>query len=89
MLGDPVALDRRPELRWAPRERDLWALGDPAEWLDHYGHDVALSPDALEIYRLQWSLVEIAEFVPGLIGARQTTRDLAVAMTEVRKYLPL
>ena len=75
-------------VRWAPRERDLWALGDESAWRDAYGRDVRCSEEALEVYRLQWTLVELADFVPALLEATGGTPDLDVAMREVRSYLP-
>jgi hypothetical protein len=75
-------------VRWAPRERDLWALGDGA-WVGAYGDDVPLSDDALDVYRLQWLLVDVADFVPLLIEAQAATDDAEIAMGEIRSYLPM
>ncbi|MDJ0952840.1 MAG: phosphotransferase [Acidimicrobiia bacterium] len=75
-------------VRWAPRERDLWDLGPEVMWRDDYGRDVLLSPEAMELYRLQWTLVELADFLPGLLAAEETTPDLDIAMREIRSYLP-
>jgi spectinomycin phosphotransferase len=72
-------------VRWAPRERDVWALND--SWRGGYG-EVAVSDEALEAYRLQWSLGEIAEFATELAAARDIDPDLEVALRELRSYLP-
>lgn len=85
--ADGMALIDWDTVRWAPRERDLWALGRPAEWRHSYGTDVALSTEAMDLYQLQWTLVDVADFVPDLVQARETTPDLDIAMREVRKYL--
>ncbi len=76
-------------VRWAPRERDLWSLADHQGWRCAYGDDVVLSDDALEVYRLRWSLVEIADFVPSLAFADDKNPDLEVAAQELRNYLPM
>ncbi len=75
-------------VRWAPRERDLWWLpGD--RWRDAYGQDRAVSQDAIEMYRLRWTLFDVADFVPALMAAPEPTPDLEVALEWVRKLLPL
>ncbi len=86
--GDGLRLIDWDTVRWAPRERDLWDLGAEAAWRDAYGRDVAFSDEAFELYRLQWSLVEIADFLPGLLSAEATSPDLDIAMREIRSYLP-
>ncbi len=86
--GDRTWLIDWDTVRWAPRERDLWALGAETLWRDTYGRDVPVSPAALELYRLQWTLVEIADFLPELVAAENSTPDLDIAIREVRSYLP-
>lgn len=76
-------------VRWAPRERDLWSLTDYDGWRLAYGREVPLSDDALGTYRLQWTLVEIADFVVSLAAADETNPDHEVAVRELRPYLPL
>ena len=75
-------------VRWAPRERDLWWL--PGEsWREAYGSDYAVSKPAIEMYRLRWTLFDVADFVPALMAAAESTPDLEVAAEWVRKLLPL
>ena len=74
-------------VRWAPRERDLWSFPDRQSWLDGYGADVEIDDDIIETYRLQWSLVEIADFATSLATAADQTPDLEVALRELRRYL--
>ena len=74
-------------VRWAPRERDLWSFPDRRSWSDGYGADVEIDDDIIETYRLQWALVEIADFATSLTAAATRTPDLEVAMRELNKYL--
>ena len=82
----PVLIDW-DTVRWAPKERDLWMLGDPKKWQAEYGS--AVSADACEVYSLQWFLTEMADFIPLLVSASERTVDRDVAFEEVQRALPL
>ena len=73
-------------VRWAPRERDLWSLVDQAGFGEGYG-DTSLNAAALEVYRLQWSLAEIADFAMSLSTAPKRNPDREIAIRELRGYL--
>jgi aminoglycoside phosphotransferase (APT) family kinase protein len=75
-------------VRWAPRERDLWWLPG-ASWRETYGADEPILEPAIEMYRLRWTLLDVADFVPALMSALESTPDLEVAVEWVRKLLPL
>ena len=75
-------------VRWAPRERDLWWLPG-ASWREAYGVDLQVSESAIAMYRLRWTLFDVADFVPALLGARSAAPDLDVAMDWVCNLLPL
>ena len=74
--------------RWAPKERDLWSLTDYAGWQEVYGED-DISADALEIYRLQWDLTEIIDFVGILLASPRVDPDTEVAANALRALLPV
>ncbi|MDJ0663783.1 MAG: aminoglycoside phosphotransferase family protein [Acidimicrobiia bacterium] len=85
---DGVVMIDWDTVRWAPRERDLWWL--PGEgWREAYGLDQPVSEEAIEMYRLRWTLFDVADFVPALMLAPEPTPDLDLAMEWVRKLLPL
>lgn len=73
-------------VRWAPKERDLWSLVDREGWRNGYG-DEPVSADAVEVYRLQWELSEIAGFGQLLASAGEQSSDADVAMRELRQCL--
>ena len=84
--GDGPMLIDWDTLRWAPKERDLWSLVGRAGWHDGY-RDEPVSADAVEVYRLQWELSEIADFGQLLASAGEQSPDADVAMRELRRYL--
>lgn len=91
--GNVIHTDIGPKLidwdtvRWAPKERDLWSLAHHDGWRTAYGRD-DISTDALQVYRLQWDLSEIIDFVGTLLAAPTVDPDTEVAAKAVRELLP-
>jgi spectinomycin phosphotransferase len=75
----------------APPERDLWMLADGAPHaFDRYqtstGRDV--DPDAVELYRLTWTLADIAAYSSQLRAPHEDTADTEKAWAALTHYLP-
>lgn len=62
-------------------ERDLSLLADDPAALAHYAGLTGRAPDAaaLELYRLRWSLLDVAEFADWFRGPHEATDDTQVA----------
>ena len=65
----------------APPERDLWNLTGAL-----HGHDPR--PDYMELYRLQWDLGEIAEYVTHFRRPHDGSPEDEIRWREVAAYLP-
>lgn len=76
----------------APVERDLWDLGAPTdeEWRAYRssGGSASVDPDAVELYRLRWSLDEIAYYVDLFRSKHQDDANTVVAWSGLKGYLP-
>jgi spectinomycin phosphotransferase len=71
-------------------ERDLWMLDDGtqdgfARYVESTGR--AIDSAALDLYRLTWTLADLASFLPYLRSARETTADTDKAWAAVNTYL--
>jgi spectinomycin phosphotransferase len=76
----------------APRERDLWMVLDEAMtgW-DEYraaAGSVALSDDALRLYRERWALAEICEYVAEFRRPHVESDDTRASWHTLGEYLP-
>ena len=75
--GGPVLIDW-DLVRWAPRERDLWMLGDVDD----------VDAEAVDAYRLRWQLTDVALAAVAVRGAETSDADLEVAWRGLQAYLP-
>lgn len=75
----------------APPERDLWDLGPLSsdEWHAYAssGGSQAVRPEALELYRLRWSLDEIAYYVALFRSEHRDDRNTRVAWSGLQRYV--
>ncbi|MGH2758352.1 MAG: phosphotransferase [Actinomycetota bacterium] len=75
-----------------PPERDLWMVElDDGHDLDAYvaaGGATELRPEALDLYRLWWSLAEVALYVDGFRSEHQDDANTRMALSGLREYLP-
>jgi spectinomycin phosphotransferase len=74
----------------APRERDLWMFEDRApealaEYLDLAG--VEIDPAAMELYRLAWTLTDLAAFASVLRAPHDVDADSEKALSAFCSYL--
>jgi len=67
----------------APPERDLWMLADD-ESLTRYGKPV--SPAGLALYRLWWTLADVAAYVDDLRRPHGSGGDAAAALAELNGH---
>ena len=75
----------------APAERDLWDLGplNDGEWRAYTSSSgcAAVRPDALELYRLRWTLDEIAYYVDLFRSKHDDDRNTRVAWSGLQSYV--
>ncbi len=75
-----------------PPERDLWMLPPRSddEWNAYTssGGAAVKRPDALELFRLWWSLAEIAGYVDLFRSPHQDDANTRVAWTNLQEYVP-
>jgi spectinomycin phosphotransferase len=75
----------------APPERDLWMFDDGADdgfgpYVEATGRDI--NTDAIELYRLTWTLADLAAFVAVLRAPHARTADTEKAWKAFSSYLP-
>lgn len=77
-------------VRVAPPERDVWTIADgEPQMLDSYERatGVALTADALGLYRLGWDLTEISQYVDLFRQPHRATADTATAWAALERHL--
>jgi spectinomycin phosphotransferase len=78
-------------VRIAPPERDLWLIADDdsdeviADYTEATGWPV--DPAGLALFRLRWTLADIAAYVDELRGPHQATADTAASLRYLAGYL--
>ncbi|SEO82036.1 phosphotransferase [Actinacidiphila rubida] len=77
-------------VRLAPPERDVWMLGADAALLASYTRATGrpLSPAALALYPLWWTLADVAAYVALFRGPHRSTPDVRSAFTYLSAALP-
>jgi spectinomycin phosphotransferase len=70
----------------APAARDLWWLAEHDDALARYSAATgrAVPPDDLALYRLRWSLTDVALYVRDLRGPHERTADTELAWRSLR-----
>jgi aminoglycoside phosphotransferase (APT) family kinase protein len=74
----------------APRERDLWMMDDgAADPFDAYmaATGVEVDPAAIELYRLEWTLGDLASFAARLRSDHDDNADTRRALDGFATYL--
>jgi len=73
----------------APAERDLWMLDDQPHALDHYTELTGVTPSrtGLDLYRLAWTLTDLAAYVVDLRAPHQDNADTRRALTSFTSSL--
>lgn len=88
--GDMVMVDW-DTVALGPRERDLWMLiGDASSDWTPYSNVTgitSISEDAIDAYRLHWSLSEIAVFTGWCRAEHERTGDMDTAWAKLEQYV--
>jgi spectinomycin phosphotransferase len=76
---------------FAPREHDHWMLVDEED-LDWSAYQdvtgvAALSPVAMEAYRIHWNLSEVAIYIAWFRRAHEHTGDMEIGWASLQEYL--
>lgn len=90
-VDDELVLIDWDTVALAPRERDLWMLApkDDQEWRAYAsaGGSRDMRPASVELYRLRWSLSEIADYVGLFRSAHRDDPNTTVAWSGLQAYV--